>query len=323
MGFGSKNRGDNKKMGGIAVKKIKVLLGTSSFGASDTSPLHKLSAAGFEVLENPYKRKLTKKELFGLLPGVEGLIAGLEPLDRDVLKRSDLKVISRCGSGLSNIDLESAKELGIVVRSTPLAPVEAVAELTIGCLLALLRQVIRVDCDLRHKNWTKVTGRQLSDMTVAIIGFGNIGKRIGQLLKVFGSKVIAVDPLLSGVVNDVPIVTLDTALKTADIISLHCGGEKCLIGEKEFGMMRKGAYLLNAARGNLIDEMALIQAIENGIIKGGWFDVFEQEPYEGKLIQYPQVILTPHVGSYTLECRKNMETEAAQNLIDAFKNRGA
>jgi len=303
-------------------KNKRVLVATSSFGVSDPAPRQKLYAAGFEIIENPYKRKITKKELVELLPGVGGLIAGLELLDREVMMNSELKVISRCGSGLSNIDLGSAKELGIVIRSTPLAPVEAVAEITIGCLLLLLRQIVKADHDLHHKAWTKVIGRQLSYMKVAVIGFGNIGKRVGQLLKAFGANVVAVDPLLSGIINDVPLVNIDEALKDSDIISLHCGGEKCLIGEREFSLMKKGVYLLNAARGDLIDETALIRNIENGKIVGAWLDVFEQEPYEGILTQYPQVILTPHIGSYTLECRKRMETEAAENLIEEFSRLG-
>ena len=163
-------------------------------------------------------------------------------------------------------------------------------------------------------------GRQLSAMKVAIIGYGNIGKRIGKLLKAFGAEVVAVDPMLSGIIDGVSIVDIDMALKTSDIISIHSSGEACILGDREFGIMKKGAYVLNAARGSLIDEKALIGAIENGIISSAWLDVFDQEPYEGRLTQYPQVLLTPHIGSYTSECRKNMETEAAQNLIDAFGN---
>jgi len=300
-------------------KTVKVLLGPSSFGAQDKTPIHRLKEAGFEVIDNPFKRKLTREELLNLLPGVKGLIAGLEPLEREVLEKSQLKVISRCGSGLSNVDLEAAKQLGIIVRSTPLAPVTSVAELTIGCLLSLLRQVPQMNQDLRNKQWSKRIGRQLSDMSVAIIGFGNIGKKVGQLLCAFGAKVVAVDPLLSGVIDHIPIVNLDEALKCSDIIILHCSGNKCILGQREFSLMKDGVYVLNAARGELIDESALKLALDAEKVAGAWLDTFIEEPYNGVLIQYPQVILTPHVGSYTLECRRQMEIEAAENLIDAMR----
>ena len=163
-----------------AKAKIKILLGPSTFSETDKAPLLKLLEMGFDIIENPFKRKLTKEELLKLLPGVIGIIAGLEPLDREVLEKSELKVISRCGSGLSNVDLDAAKELGIIVTNTPLAPVSAVAELTVGCLLILLRHIPQMDRALHHKKWSKMTGRQLSGMKVAVIGFGNIGQRVGQ-----------------------------------------------------------------------------------------------------------------------------------------------
>lgn len=290
----------------------KVLLGPSSFAALDKAPLQKLYQAGFEVVDNPYKRRLTKEELLELLPGVSGLIAGLEPLDREVLTKSALKVISRCGSGLSNVDIEVAKELGIIVKNTPQGPVIAVAELTIGCLLALLRHVSQMDYDLHNKKWTKKIGRQLFGMQVAVIGYGNIGRAVGERLSALGVKVLVVDPQLPNSFE------LEAALKQADVVSLHSSGEECLLGEAQFRLMKKGSYLLNAARGSLVDEAALVAAIEEGRIAGAWVDTFKQEPYIGPLTRFSQVILTPHVGSYTLECRRGMEMEAVKNLIQGL-----
>jgi D-3-phosphoglycerate dehydrogenase len=243
---------------------------------------------------------------------VSGLIAGLEPLDREVLTKSDLKVVSRCGSGLSNIDLAAAKELGIIIKNTPQGPVTAVAELTVGCLLSLLRHVPQMDADLHQKKWTKMMGKQLSDMQVAVIGYGNIGKKVGALLSAFGAKVIPVDPQLPNSVD------LGSALKQADVVSLHCSGEDCLLGKDRINLMKKGTYLLNAARGSLVDEAALVEALKKGQIAGAWIDAFQQEPYAGPLTQFTQVILTPHVGSYTLECRRQMEMESVDNLISGL-----
>jgi len=298
----------------------KVLIAPSTFCVYDQAPLELLREKGFEIVDNPYKRRLTRVEVVELLSsGITGIIAGLEPLDRDVLGKVSLKVISRCGSGLSNVDLDAAKELGVQVCYTPNGPTIAVAELTIGALLALLRKISLMDADLHAGKWSKDTGRQLQGKTVAIVGFGRIGRKVAQLLKGFEVNLIAVDPQLEGNVEGVEIVDLEVALKCADIISLHCSGEQELLSEKEFSLIKKGAFLLNVARGSLVNEQALIKALDNGKIEGAWLDTFSTEPYKGDLIKYPQVLLTPHVGSYAIEGRKTMEMEAVTNLICAFK----
>ena len=219
------------------------------------------------------------------------------------------------GSGLSNVDLNAAAELGIEVRSTPTAPVTAVAELTIGCLLSLLRRTHEMNISLHQKTWNKIIGRQLAGMVVAVIGLGNIGTKIAQLLTALDAKVIGVDPAYTGGLNDIPVYPINKALEEADVVTLHCSGEDKLIGKDELNLMKDGAYILNAARGTLIDEAALCISLEQGKIAGAWLDTFEEEPYAGDLASYDQVILTPHIGSYTRECRKSMELEAADNLI--------
>lgn len=297
----------------------KVLIGPSSFADGDRTPMERLIEAGCEVVMNPFKRKLTKIELLQLLDErVVGLVAGLEPLDREVLQKSKLRVISRCGSGLSNVDTVAAGELGIAVLSTPEGPTGAVAELTLGCMLGLLRMVPQMDRNLHAGKWTKVTGFQLEGKTVAIVGFGRIGRRVAALLAPFKAKVLAVDPHPAGPAEGVSMATLEEALPQADIITLHCSGETCLLDEKTFPLIKPGAFLLNAARGGLIDEKMLLLALDEGRIAGAWLDTFEVEPYTGPLTSYPQVILTPHIGSYTRECRSRMEMEAARNLLNAL-----
>ncbi len=133
----------------------KILIGPSSFATLNYAPKQKLIEAGFQVIDNLFKRKYTKEELVKLLPGVIGLIAGLEPLDREIMEKSDLKVISRCGTGMNNVDLEAARALGIKVYSTPEAPVTAVAELTIGAMLCLLRLIAQMNEDLHDGRWSK------------------------------------------------------------------------------------------------------------------------------------------------------------------------
>ncbi len=299
--------------------KHKVLISTSTFGVSDDTPLKRLAQAGLEANINPYKRKLSKEELLNLLPEVTGLIAGLETLDEEVMSRSDLKVISRCGSGLSNIDMRAAERLGIKVCSTPRAPTQAVAELTIACLLNLLRGVSTMDQDLHQGRWNKQTGLQLEGKTILIVGWGRIGRRVAELLRPFHVRIIVVDPFVQNITKQFEFLTLAQGLPLADVITLHCSGEDCFFSAGEFALMKKGAFLLNAARGGLIDEKALIKAIDERLVAGAWLDTFEQEPYVGELMRYHQVLLTPHVGSYTEECRRQMELEAVENLIFAFE----
>ena len=295
---------------------IKVLIGPSSFAALDKSLLDYLRKSGCKIVDNPYKRKLTKPEILQLLgDDVVGLIAGLELLDREVLTNSNLKIISRCGSGMSNVDLIAAEDLGIKVFNTPYGPTTAVAEVTVGALLSLLRMIPIMNRALHERKWEKRIGTQLEGKTAAIIGFGRIGRKVGRLLKAFNAQLLAVDPKYSGVVDDIPIIDLDQALNEADIIILHLSGENILLGKREFGLMKQGVYVLNAARGELIDEKELVKALNTGRVAGAWLDTFSIEPYKGPLCGYDQVVLTPHIGSYTKECRLSMEMEAVKNLL--------
>ena len=297
----------------------KILIGLSSFSAVDPSPMDRLRESGCEIIDNPFRRRLTKTELLDLLSKeVAGLIAGLEPLDREVLKSSSLKVVSRCGSGMSNVDVDAAKEFGIKVFFTPDAPVDAVAEMTVGALLSMLRMIPQMDRDLHDGKWNKRIGVQLKGKTITIVGFGRIGKRVAALLKPFDVKIIAVDPNIKESIKGVDLLPLDRALREADIITIHSSGEKQLIGPREFEIVKQGAFILNAARGGLIDENSLVSALDKGKIKGAWLDTFSTEPYDGPLKKYPQVVLTPHAGSYTLECRKSMEMQTVDNLISGF-----
>lgn len=299
----------------------KILIGPSSFAETDKTPLNRLRAAGYEVIDNPYKRKLTKKELLDLFDDdTVGLIAGLETLNREILEKFRIQAISRVGAGLSNVDLEAARDLGIQVFNTPDAPTNAVAELTIGAMLCLLRMISRMDQALHEGKWQKKIGIQLQGKTVAIIGFGRIGRRVAEMLSPFDVRILVVDPLVDeSACAAYRKANLQAALPEADIVTIHSSGQDCIIGEKEFPLLKKGAYLLNVARGGVISEEALEKALEDGTVAGAWLDTFEEEPYKGPLSNYPNVILTPHVGSYTAECRLQMENEAVDNLLNYLK----
>ena len=306
-------------MGQKLMAKHKVLISTSTFGVGDSTPIKALQDAGFDIILNPFKRKLTKEESASLLAGVEGLIAGVEVLDEQLLAQSQLKVISRCGTGMSNVDLKAAKRLNIQVFSTPDAPTVAVAELTIGAMLALIRSIPQMSQQLHAGQWHKMMGSQMASKTIVILGFGRIGRKVAELLRPFQVNMIVVDPLVKKA-DGISCMTLRDALPLADIITVHVNGESCLLGSAEFHLMKKGVCILNAARGGVINEQALVEALQANKVAAAWCDVFDQEPYQGPLQKFPQVILTPHIGSYTEECRRAMEMQAAQHLITAFQS---
>jgi len=297
---------------------FRVAIGPSSFADEDPTPLRALECAGADVRPNPFGRRLNETEIIRHLDGIDGLIAGLEPLNRKVLAASkQLKAIARVGIGMDNVDLTAAAELGIKVSNTPEGPTEAVAEMTVAALLALCRQIIPANAALHGGEWKKIIGASLRGALVLLIGFGRIGQKTAQLLKPFGVELMATDervpdgPAWAGVRR----VTLADGLRAAEIISLHAAGRARILGPEEFAAMRPGVILLNSARGGLIDEAALIAALDSGKVSRAWLDVFDTEPYNGPLLKYSQVLLTPHVSTYTRQCRFSMEMTAVRNLL--------
>ena len=176
-----------------------------------------------------------------------------------------------------------------------------------------------MDAAMHAGAWPKTRGGQLDGRTVAVVGLGRIGRRVAQLATAFGARILAVDPIASASApEDYEFRTLSDALRDATLVTLHCSGETEVLGATELAQLPRGAFVLNGARGGVVNERALQAALDSGHVAGAWLDCFAQEPYTGSLRGYPQVLLTPHVGSYSKECRLKMETEAARNLVDAF-----
>lgn len=296
--------------------KRKVLIAPSSFGQLDPAPIDMLTEVGFEVVPNPYSRRYTKEETIELLKGIDGLVAGLEPLDREVLQSAtQLKALARCGAGMNNVDQEAAAELGIKVSNTPDGPTQSVAEMTLGALLSAMRMIPQMNSSLHKGKWDKRIGGLLFGKTVAIVGFGKIGERFASLLKPFSTKILAVDPYRTIFPEEVTSVSLEYALKNSDVISLHLAGDDQILRENEFNSCKEGVVILNAARGNNVNETDLCNALDSGKVSVVWLDSLPKEPYEGPLVNYEQVLLTPHTSSYTKEGRLQMETDCAANLI--------
>jgi D-3-phosphoglycerate dehydrogenase len=303
---------------------MRIFITTTSFADFDARPLQILKNAGYDVVLNPYGRTLTGDEVVALAADVVGVIAGTESLDRSVLENLPcLRIISRCGAGIENIDLAAAGEMNIKVVNTPFGPTLAVAELTVGLILDLLRKTTFMDREMRGGIWKKHMGNLLRGKRVGIIGFGRIGQKTGELLGTFGCAIGYYDNITIEGWKDLKIkrMEMDELLRESDIVTIHVSGkyEKPLLGAKEIEMMKKGTWLVNVARGGVVDEEALLNALRNGRLAGAALDVFEKEPYNGPLKKLENIILTPHIGSYAKEARVEMEMQAAKNLIEGLR----
>ena len=298
---------------------MRIAISTSAFGKADPAPLEFLRSENFEIKDNPYGRKLTREEAVEHLADVDGLLAGLEPLDREVLSSApSLKAVARVGIGMANVDQDAARELGIKVSNTPQGPTDAVAELTLTAALALLRGLVESNAALHQREWPKIVRLGLANLPVLFIGYGRIGRRTAELFRALGARILVFDPFISDgelEAGDEAVQSLEEGLAAARVVSLHAAGEDEIIGARELDAMPEGSYLLNSARGGLVNEEALCAALESGRLAGTWFDTFWEEPYTGRLCDYPQALLTPHACTYTEQCRRGMEMQAAENLV--------
>lgn len=298
---------------------MKISIQTTTFGKQNAAPLEVLRQMGVDFVMNPYGRKMSPEEIISLAQDVEGIIAGTESLTARVIAQlPKLKVISRCGVGMDNVDLPAAEKHGIKVYNTPSAPTLSVAELAVGMMLDLLRHITLSTLHMKAGRWEKPMGELLCGKKVGIIGFGRIGRAVAKLLSSFDVEIGFYD------VKDLEpyglsrAMGLEELLTWADIVTLHLsagGSSKPLLGQREIGLLKKGAYLINTSRGGLVDEMALAGALRDGHVAAAALDVFEREPYDGPLRGFDQVVLTPHVGSYVSAARAAMEMEAVENVL--------
>jgi D-3-phosphoglycerate dehydrogenase / 2-oxoglutarate reductase len=301
-----------------------ILATTSNFAVESESSRRLLEKSGYTLIVNPYGRVIAENELLELLEKYKpvGLLAGTEKIPRSILEKTKeyLRAISRVGVGADNVDLAAAAEFNVPVTKTAGILSEPVAELTIGLILAGLRHICRHDRDIRSGIWKKRMGGLLSKRTLGIIGFGDIGQRVGELAKTFGTRVIYHD-LYSKQLSWAEDVSMAQLLKEADIVSIHAGGSDVLIGRPEMEVFAKpGCMLINTARGALVDEATLYEFLTQGRIAYACLDVFDREPYNGPLAELNNVILSPHVGSSASESRIEMEIMAVNNLLNCLEN---
>lgn len=295
---------------------MKVLISTSSFGKADSTPLE-ICQKRCDIVLNPYGRKLTTEEFIELTSEVDAVIAGVEKITREALiRRPNIRVISRCGVGMDNIDQNACKELNINLYNTPNAPVDSVAELTVSIMLDVVKNVSNMNSDLKNGSWNKMTGFLLKGKHIGIIGFGRIGHRVAELLSGFGVKIAYTDIRDMG--NQYTYMKKEDLLSWADIVTIHaseCKDGEFIIDKKNIQLMKETSFLINTSRGRFIDEDILFEALETRRIQGAALDVFTEEPYKGKLCKLDNVILTPHISSSAKEGRATMEMEAVKNLF--------
>ena len=306
----------------------KTLITTVPFGCQNRFPLEILEDNNIEYTINPYNTKLKENQLYELASsGIDTIIAGTEPITRKVIENAkDLKHISRVGIGVDSVDLIAAKEKGIKVSYTPDAPAPAVAELTIGLMLSLLRGIHISNSQLHGGNWQRLYGRRIPNITIGIIGIGRIGTGVLRRLKSFGLPRILVNDVMPNLELNrefkMEWVSKEVIYKEADLISLHVPltqKTKNMIGSKELSMMKSDAILINTSRGGIINEKDLYDSLKNNHLSGAAIDVFENEPYTGPLTEISNCILTAHMGSMSVDCRTRMEIEATEETIRFFK----
>ncbi len=303
---------------------MKILITTSSFDLNNFIEYNALIRAGFEIILNPFGKKMTEDQISELMDeNVIAMIAGTEPLTASVLsKAKKLKVIVRCGIGLDNVDIIAAYKLGIQVFNTPDAPTRSVAELTIAHILSLLRRVLESDRMIRDGQWKALMGSLLFQQTVGVVGYGRIGKMVSKFLQAFGAKVLVYDIFTQDKTEDVEFVSKQELLMQSDIITLHLpytSDNHHFINKDAISLIKRNAIIVNVSRGGLIDDVALHKAISEEKIAGAALDCFEHEPYSGPLINCKNVLLTAHMGSYAIQSRIQQEVDSCKILVSELK----
>jgi len=307
----------------------KVLIGSRSFGKFTNEGIELLKKNGCQIVGNPFHYAIKEKDLLNLISDIDGIITGMDQLTKKVLNSSTaLKVISKHGVGVDNIDIEAASKKNIFVTNIPTVKEEsnAVADFTFALLLSIAKNICQSNESTKKGKWLKLIGSEVYGKTIGIIGGGVIGKSVIKRALGFGMNVLVYDLYENEelVKNyNAEYVDLDYLLKNADFITIHVPlnhETKNLIGRKELKMMKKYSYLINTARGGIVNEKDLYEALKEKRIAGAALDVFLEEPPKANpLLELDNLIATPHVAAYTMSCMCALDKISAQNVIDVLK----
>ncbi|MDI3524929.1 MAG: D-3-phosphoglycerate dehydrogenase / 2-oxoglutarate reductase [Candidatus Atribacteria bacterium] len=299
----------------------QVVILARSFAKASKEPWEILEKAGLAV-EKKHNPEPENEELVAELIGnASAVLVGVDRVGEVVFSRCpNLKVVSKHGVGVDNIDLEAARKHGVVVTNTPGANSESVADMTFALILAFFRHLPLLIERVKNKEWgSPVLGEELAEKTIGIVGMGRIGRGVAKRALGFGMKVIFYDPLVEDGGEGCSKVTLEELFEKADVISLHApltDETRGMINSELLSRMKKSAVFVNTARGELVDEKALYNILKEGKIKGAALDVLSTEPpFASPLFGLPNVIVTPHVAAHTREANIKMGTIAALNIV--------
>ncbi len=308
----------------------KILVTPRSLTAPGPHPeLEPLVAGGYELVYCSPGVRPEERELLHLVAGCVGYLAGMERITARVLEAAaDLRVLSRNGTMLDNVDLQTAARLGITVHSADGANTRGVAELTVALMLAVARAIPLSAASMGRGEWERVKGFELEGRTLGIVGCGRVGRLVAQIASAgFGMRVLGYDPYPPEPPITLPafeLVAFDRLLRESDVVSLHCpplDNGSALITTRNIHLMRHGVVLINTARGSLVDFDAVLEALEGERIFGFATDVYPEEPPESHpLFSHPRVITTPHVGGYTNESVSRASRLAVTHLLDSLQN---
>lgn len=304
--------------------KGKILVTPRAFAKSGMEQIERLRKEGWEVHVNETGKSYTKEEFISYAKDVDGIIIGVDLADKEMLDQCpNLKAIAKYGVGVDNIDMEYAQKKGIKVSRTIGSNSLSVAEHAMGLIFTLAKNTYSAVQDVKNGNWNKVYGFELQGKTIGIIGFGNIGKNLARLAQGMNMKVMAYDAIPIDAEytekNHITIAEYEQLLKESDVISVHMpltAETKDMIDKKAFAIMKSNAIVINAARGGIINEADLYEALMNKRIAGAGFDVFTQEPpKDSPLLKLNNFILTPHTASKTKEADDNTIRISTANIL--------
>ncbi len=290
-----------------------------------------LRKAGFDVV---VKTEWSPENLLSLVSDVEGLLVrSRTKVTSEVIDAaSQLRVIGRAGVGVDNIDVSYAREKGVEVVTAGDAPADSVAELTFGLLISVARSLSEADSSMKEKKWEKkrFMGVQFAGKVLGVVGVGNIGRRVVRIAHAMGMRILAYDVVVYEDLKEiygVEYVSLEELLKEADFVTIHVPllpQTRNMISKKEIGLMKNEAIIVNTARGGILDEEAVYEAIVEGRLKGAGFDVYSEEPPKSevlwKLISLPNVVCTPHIASQTNESQEAVAVKTAESVVKILKD---
>jgi len=310
------------------ISSCRVLVTARSFGTADPALKPYLEEAVGEVVYNPFGRPFSCEEFEQYLPGMDGLIAGVDVIDEKVLNMADrLRVIARHGTGVDQVDIQAALDRSIVVTNTPGANAAAVAELAFGLMLALARQIPEAAAATKAGNWPHLDGFTLEGHVLGLMGFGAVGQEMARRAAGFGMAILAYDPApveAAALELGVRLCSPQEVLEEAGFLSLHMpliDETRGFLNTQTMQFLKPGVFLINTARSGLVDEHALLQALNQGLIRGAAMDVFYKEPPDpaSPLLSHPAVLVTPHLGAHTDGAVNNMGRMAIENCLAVLR----